>query len=294
MTIEYEMPLYRPPSEAYSLILQATIGCTHNRCAFCVAYQSKKFRVRPEKDLFDEIDWAAEEMPDTRRVFLADGDAFALAPEKMVRILERLYKKFPELERVTAYASPQNFKNRSVDDIRPVRRAGLTMLYFGLESGDDEVLERIDKGATSREMVAACQKAQEAGFDLSVTVILGLAGPQGSKRHAEATARALDQISPKYASALTLMLAPRSPAYPEVYADPDWRVLDPIETLREIRVLLANMHSDGITFRSNHASNYLALKGDLQKDKPKLLQIIDAALNDPDSPLLRPEFLRAL
>lgn len=294
MTIEYEMPLYRPPSEAYSLILQATIGCTHNRCAFCVAYQNKKFRVRSEKDLFLEIDWAAEEMPDTRRVFLADGDAFALSPEKMIRILKRLYEKFPDLERVTAYASPQNFKNRSVDDIRPVHEAGLIMLYFGLESGDDEVLKRIDKGATCDEMVAACQKAQEAGFDLSVTVILGLAGPVGSKRHAELTAKALDRISPRFAAALTLMLAPRRPAYPEVYNHPDWRVLDPIETLREIRVLLDNMHSDGVTFRSNHASNYLALKGDLQKDKQKLLEIIDAALNDPDSPLLRPEFMRAL
>ena len=294
MTIEYEMPLYRPPSEAYSLILQATIGCTHNRCAFCVAYQNKQFRVRPEKDLFAEIDWAAEEMPDTRRVFLADGDAFALSPEKMIRILERLYDKFPGLERVTAYASPQNFRNRSVADIRPVREAGLTMLYFGLESGDDEVLKRIDKGATCDEMVAACQKAQQAGFDLSVTVILGLAAPVGSKRHAELTAKALDRISPRFAAALTLMLAPRRPAYPEVYNHPAWRVLDPIETLREIRVLLDNMHSDGITFRSNHASNYLALKGDLQKDKQKLLEIIDAALNDPDSPLLRPEFLRAL
>jgi radical SAM superfamily enzyme YgiQ (UPF0313 family) len=294
MTIEYEMPLYRPPSEAYSLILQATIGCTHNRCAFCVAYQSKKFRVRPEPELFAEIDWAAQELPDTRRVFLADGDAFALSPKKMVRILERLYRKFPRLERVTAYASPQNFKNRSADDIRPVRRAGLTMLYFGLESGDDEVLKRIDKGATCAEMVAACRKAQEAGFDLSVTVILGLAGPKGSRRHAELTAAALDRIRPKYASALTLMLAPRRPSYPEAYADPGWRVLDPVETLQEIRVLLDNLHADGITFRSNHASNYLALKGDLQRDKQKLLQIIDAALNDPDSPLLRPEFLRAL
>jgi len=294
MTIQYEMPLYRPPSEAYSLILQATIGCTHNRCAFCVAYQSKKFRVRPEKELFAEIDWAAEEMPDTRRVFLADGDAFALSPDKMIRILERLYRKFPELERVTAYASPQNFKSRSIEDIRPVREAGLTMLYFGLESGDDEVLKRIDKGATCDEMVQACQKAQQAGFDLSVTVILGLAGPKGSQRHAELTAKALDRICPKYASALTLMLAPRRPAYPEAYDDPDWRVLDPVETLKEIRVLLDNMHADGITFRSNHASNYLALKGDLQKDKQHLLEIIDAALNDPDSPLLRPEFLRAL
>jgi radical SAM superfamily enzyme YgiQ (UPF0313 family) len=175
-----------------------------------------------------------------------------------------------------------------------VRQAGLTMLYFGLESGDDEVLRRIDKRTTCDQMVEACRKAQQAGFDLSVTVILGLAGPQGSRRHADATARALDRIRPKYASALTLMLAPRSPTYQEVYGDPDWRPLDPIETLQECRTLLAGIQADGITFRSNHASNYLSLKGELQKDRPKLLATIDQALSDPDSPLLRPEFLRAL
>lgn len=292
--IEYDMPLYRPPSEADSLIFQATIGCTHNKCAFCVAYQGKRFRARPERELFTEIDWAADEMPGTRRVFLADGDAMALSPERMVRILERLYRKFPRLERVTAYASPQNLLARTPEQLRPVREAGMTMLYFGLESGDDEVLRRIQKGATCDEMVEACSRAHQAGFDLSVTVILGLAGPKTSERHAVATASALDRITPKYAAALTLMLAPRTPSFEEVYGDPDWRMLDQVEILRECRVLLAHMHADGITFRSNHASNYLALKGNLQRDKQRLLDTIDRVLQDPDSPLLRPEFLRAL
>ncbi|MBW1872304.1 MAG: radical SAM protein [Deltaproteobacteria bacterium] len=291
---EYDMPLYRPPSEAYSLIFQATLGCTHNRCAFCVAYQSKHFRVRPEKELFREIDEAAREMPDTRRVFLADGDAMALAPQRMLRILGRLYDKFPDLERVTSYASPQNLLHHSVKDMQAVHQAGMSMLYFGLESGDDEVLRRIDKGATCDEMVEACKRAHQAGFDLSITVILGAAGPKGSKRHAIATAKALDRIRPKYASALTLMTAPRSPSYEEAYGDPDWRMLDQVEILKECRVLIDNMQADGIIFRSNHASNYLALKGDLQKDKLRLLETIDKTLSDPDSPLLRPEYLRAL
>ncbi len=292
--IEYDMPLYRPPSEARSLIFQATIGCTHNKCAFCVAYQGKRFRARPEKELFAEIDWAASHMPRTRRIFLADGDALALSPRRMTRILERLYSSFAKLERVTCYASPQNLLGKSIEDLKSIHSAGLSMLYFGLESGDDEVLKRIDKGATCEQMVTACGKAHKAKFDLSITVILGAAGPKNSERHARATAAALDRIKPKYASALTLMLAPRRPSYQEVFGDPDWRMLDQREILVECRVLLDNMHADGITFRSNHASNYLALKGDLQKDRRRLLDTIDKVLDDPDSPLLRPEFLRAL
>ncbi|MBN2496148.1 MAG: radical SAM protein [Deltaproteobacteria bacterium] len=290
--IEYDWPLYRPPSEARSLIFQATLGCTHNKCAFCVNYTHKRYRVRPLPELFAEIDRAAERLPDTRRVFLADGDAFALRPERMIRILDRLYRRFERLERVTAYAGPGNFRNRSVEMLRPVRQAGLSMLYFGLESGDDEVLRRARKGYRCDEMVDACLRAQEAGFDLSITVILGLAGPAGSARHAEATARALDRIRPRYAAALTLMLEPKKPSFAEIYGDPDWRMLDQAEILAECRTLIDCMQADGVIFRSNHASNYLALKGDMQRDKQRLLATIDRALADPG--LLRPEWLRGL
>lgn len=292
--IELEQPVYRPPSEARSLILQATIGCSHNRCAFCVAYQDKRFRARRSEEILPEIDWAGRHLPDTRRVFLADGDALVLSAERLVPILERLHERLLRLERVSAYASPQNIMKKKDSELRRIREAGLELLYFGMESGDDEVLRRIQKGATSEQMVTACRRAQQAGFDLSVTVILGLAGPQGSHRHAEATARALDAIRPRWAAALTLMLAPRTPSYPEVYGDPNWRMLDTREVLAECRTLLAAMHADGITFRSNHASNYLALKGELQRDKPRLIELIDRVLEDPDSPYLRPEYLRAL
>ncbi len=292
--IDYDLPLYRPPSEARSLILQVTLGCSHNQCAFCVSYQTKKFRIRKRKDVFDEIDWAAGEFPNTRRIFLADGDAMAMKPERMVEILQRLYSKFPRLERVTSYAGPGNLLTRSAKRLAAVREAGLTMLYFGLESGDDDVLRRIGKGFSCDEMVSACKKARDAGFDLSVTVILGLAGPNGSHGHAQATARALDRIRPKYASALTLMLEPRTPSYEECYGDPDWRPLSPEESLAECRVLLENMNSEGITFRSNHASNYVGLKGELQRDKKRLLETIDLALSDPSSPIRRPEWMRGL
>lgn len=292
--IRYCGDIYRPPSEADSLILQATIGCSHNRCAFCVAYQGKRFRTRREEELLAEIDWAGENLSGVRRVFLADGDAMVLSPARMLKILDRLYRKLPALERVSAYASPQNLAVKSDVDLRRIREAGLQLLYYGLESGDDEVLRRIQKGAEAGEIVNQARRAQEAGFDLSVTVILGLSSPRGSERHARATALCLDLIRPRWAAALTLMLAPRRPSYQEIYGDPDWRPLDPAESLRECRMLLEGMQADGVIFRSNHASNYLALRGELQRDKVRLLQLIDHALADPNSPLLRPEFLRAL
>ncbi len=292
--IQYDWPLYRPPSEADSLIFQATLGCSHNRCAFCVNYREKRFRPRPAAELAAEIAWAARELPDTRRVFLADGDAFVLPTRRLLPLLEGLHRAFPRLERVTAYAGPGNLRNKSDAELRALRAAGLTMLYFGLESGDDEVLRRIDKGHTADAMVATCARLQAAGFDLSVTVILGLAGPQGSARHAEATARALDRIRPRFAAALTLMLEPREPGYAEAYGDPAWRPLGPLEILAECRALIAGMQADGVTFRSNHASNYLALGGELQRDKATLLARIDEVLGDPRARGLRPDWLRAL
>ena len=292
--IQYDGSIYRPPSEAYSLILQATVGCSNNQCAFCVAYQGKRFRIRSEADLFDEIDWAAGEMPQVRRVFLADGDALVLSTDRLLHILEKLYGKLANLERVTLYGSPQNFLKKSSASLSKLRKAGLTMIYYGIESGDDEVLKRIGKGATAEDIVSAGLLAQEAGIDLSVTVILGLGGPGLSTRHAQATSAVLNEIAPRYASALTLMLEPRKPSYQEIFDDPDWRMLDQGEILAECRLLLADIDADGITFRSNHASNYLSLAGDLQRDKQRLLNEIDNVLKDPESPFLRPEHLRRL
>jgi radical SAM superfamily enzyme YgiQ (UPF0313 family) len=292
--IQYEGSIYRPPSEARSLILQATIGCSNNQCAFCVAYQEKRFRVRSEADLFAEIDWVAGAMPEVRRVFLADGDALVLSTDRMLRILEKLYGTLTNLERVTAYGSPQNLLHKSVADLKRLRAAGLTMVYYGVESGDDEILKRIRKGATAEEIIEAGLKSRQAGIDLSATVILGLGGPDLSQRHAEATAGVLNAIAPRYASALTLMVEPRKPGFQEVFDDPNWRALSLTEVLAECRVVLAGIDADGIVFRSNHASNYLSLAGDLQKDKQRLLQMIDDALDDPDSRHIRPEHLRRL
>lgn len=291
--IRYVQPLLRPPSEARSLILQATLGCSHNECAFCVGYRGKKFKARPLEELFAEIRWAGEEWPFVRRVFLADGDALALGTNRLVRILNELRLCLPRLERVSAYAGPDNLRRKTEEELGRLKDAGLGLLYFGAESGDDEVLGRIRKGATRAEMIDLCRKAQGAGCELSMTVILGLGGPRLSRRHAQATGEMLGAISPRYASALTLMLEPRDPPFEEVFDDPAFRELSPLEIVAECKVLLEHLNAQGTTFRSNHASNYLSLAGDLPCDKPRLLAEIDQVLAG-EHGRLRPEFLRGL
>ncbi len=292
--IQYDEPVIRPPSEAYSLILQATLGCTHNRCAFCVTYQNKQFRSRPKEELFKEIDWAGEHLPDVNRVFLGDGDAFALSTDRLLEILSRLKARLPDLARVSAYASPGNFRGKTVDELRRLRDAGLTLAYVGFESGDDEVLRRIDKGHTQDEMVDLFSKPTEAGIKLSATVILGLGGARLSRQHARETARIIDRVKPRYASALTLMLPPREPTFEEAFDDPQWRLLTSKEMVEELRCLVEHVEESGIIFRSNHASNYLALAGTFQKNKAQMLAQLDAALSDPRLSRFRPEFLRGL
>ncbi len=310
LPVKYVEPIYRPPSEAHSLILQVTIGCSNlltrpdpesstghrvkRGCAFCVAYQTKPFKARPHGEVLEEIDAVAKVVPATRRIFLADGDAVVLKTSRLVEILERLYQRFPRLERVTAYAAPRNLLKKSVADLRQIQRAGLTMVYLGIESGDDEILVKVDKRSTAEQMIEGCLKAKEAGIALSLTVILGLGGPRLSKRHAEATAAVISRIKPEYAAALTLMVERRVPSFDQVFDDPEFRLLDVPEALAECRHLIAHLDSEGTVFRSNHASNWLALKGVLNKDRDELLATIDQVLDDPDSPLLRPDYWRAL
>ncbi|MCP4604536.1 MAG: radical SAM protein [Proteobacteria bacterium] len=290
--MRYVEPVIRPPSEADSLIFQATVGCSHNRCAFCFAYRDKRFRARPKDELIAEIDWAGKEMPEIRKVFLGDGDALALSTDRLLEILNHLYSRLTGLRRVTAYASPGNFRRKSIAELKELRQAGLHMVYVGLESGDDEILSRIDKGVTGEEMAALCDRPHEAGIKLFVTAVLGLGGPRLSKRHAEHTARLIDRIKPRFASALTLTLLPNKSSYAKEFGDPEWRLLEPNEFLKECWQLIACIESRGIIFYSNHASNYLPLRGTLQKDKERMLSAIDTALADPT--LLKPEHLRAL
>ncbi len=206
--LQYDEPVFRPPSEADSLILQATLGCSHNKCAFCGMYKMKAFRIRKFEDFQRDVNIVKKEYPEVRRVFLADGDALAIKTGQLQKILRLLYHSFPRLERVTSYANPSNLLHKSEAELQLLREEGLKILYFGVETGDDELLHRINKGATRAEVIEAGRKAVAAGFELSVTVILGLGGKERSEWNAQETATILNEIQPHYIGALTLMLGP--------------------------------------------------------------------------------------
>jgi radical SAM superfamily enzyme YgiQ (UPF0313 family) len=289
--MHYDMPLYRPPSEAGSLIFQVTLGCSHNRCAYCVMYRTKKFRIRPWEDLKSDILEGALYSRDARKIFLADGDALVIDTTHMLQILSFLYEKFPNLERVSAYANPGNILEKSKADLERIQRAGLQMLYFGVESGDDDLLVKIRKGADSEQLIQSARKAMEAGFLLSATVILGIAGKRGTSRHAKETARVCSAINPQYLSALTLMIEDTNRYFFHCLGE-DWEMMDKTEILEELRAMIGHFQLQNCIFRSNHASNYLPIKAIINEDKERLLKEIDGALLNPD--ILRPESLRAL
>ena len=282
-------PIIRPPSEADALILQPTYGCSHNRCAFCVSFRERPFAARPFEDIAAEIDLYARLSPGIRKVFLGDGDPLALSAERLLPVLRRIRERMPAVRRISAYASPKNFRNKSVSDLKQLADNGLTQVYMGFESGDDEVLRRIDKDTSHDEIVDECGRIHEAGIKISAIVILGLGGPALSFQHAENSARLLNETRPRFASALTLVRTQRTPSFEQVFDHPEFRELTPAEILKECRTLIEGVTANGIIFRANHVSNYLALEGTLQKSKPRLLQEIDVALEHVENaPIFRP------
>lgn len=274
----YEGRIFRPPSEAYSLIVQSTIGCSHNRCAFCTMYKEKKFRIRSVDDVLRDLERARGFASSIRRIFFADGDAFMRKSEEQLSISAAVRRIFPECERVSMYASPKSVLIKTDDELKALHDSGIRLLYMGLESGDDELLKRIDKGATADEIVLAGQRAKRAGFAVSLTAILGLAGDEGSAAHARATARAVSLMKPDYFSLLSLMLEPGCPMYDD-YAAGKLKPVGPAAALEECRTMLENTDSEGTVFRANHASNYINLKGTLNKDTPRMLREINRALS---------------
>lgn len=289
--MEYDGPVFRPPSEADSLIIQATLGCSANTCKFCLMYKGKKFRVRPLEDVLADLQWCAGHEPGARKIFLADGDALSVPTGQLLAILKVCYELFPRLERVTSYANPGNLLAKSEDELRLICKAGLSLIYYGIESGDDELLAKVKKQAATEEMVEGCAKAHRAGLEISVTVILGLAGKQGSRRHAELSAALLNRVNPRYIACLMLMLGGFEKTYQKVMGA-DFQFLDKMEFLQELRWLVSGLEVKDSVFRTNHASNYLPLKGDLPRDKQRLLSTIDYGLAHPE--ILRPEQWRAL
>lgn len=293
LPVRYDEPLYRPPSEAGSLILQATIGCSWNRCAFCDMYRGKRFRPRPEQELLTEIRAVGEAWPEARRVFLADGDALTLSTRRLRTILDALHAALPALERVSLYATPANLLAKGADELASLRRAGLQLVYVGAESGDDEVLARVDKGATRDSTVEALRRAGEAGLQRSVMLINGLGGHRHSDRHADASAELLNATQPEYAAVLALTTTPAGARrMHEAFGDEHAEV-DDLGLLRELRRLLAATDLRRTRFRSNHASNLIALAGDLGADRDRLVTELDAVIARHGQPL-RPRRLRGL
>ena len=289
--MRYYGSVYRPPSEARSLIVQVTYGCSHNTCAFCSMYKEKRFRLRPLEEVLEDFHLARQTYRYIDKIFLADGDALIRKASELYVILDTIRELFPECQRVTSYASPSSIRIRTDEELRTLREKGLSMLYMGLESGCDEVLTLMRKGHTAAEIVAMGQKARRAGFALSVTAITGLGGPELMEKHAIETAKAFNAMNPEYIGMLTLMVEPETPLYDWVN-DGSFRLLNQRQVLEETRILMENLDSPGSVFRMNHASNYLVLKGTLNGDQAAMLAEIERA--ERDLSRLRPEHWRGL
>ena len=291
MMLNYDYPLYRPPSEAKSLIFQVTLGCSFNQCSFCDMYRSKEYSERPWEEIKTEIDMMANQLPDTTRIFLADGDALNLQTDNMIKIVKYIYEKFPNLERASCYATPMNLLKKTPEELKKMYEAGLKMMYIGIESGSDIVLKKVTKGATSQTIIKACRKAIDAGFTISCMVILGLGGKTYTKEHIKGTAEVLSTISPQYSAALTLIMEPGvKDEFMTKFGESFIPVSDS-ETLDELEDLVNHIETKNeIVFRANHGSNAYIIKGTFPQDKQTMLEKISWMKQHPET--VRPQGLR--
>lgn len=279
--IYYDEPLYRPPAEANSIIIQATLGCSFNKCSFCTMYETKEYKQRPLDEVFADIDTMSRYYPESRKMFLADGDALALPTETLCKILDYAYLKFKKLRRVSIYASAFNINDKTLDELKLLRQKGLSLIYYGIESGSFEVLKKIKKPISQKKMIDSLNKANEADIKTSVTVILGLAGEEYSREHILETAKLLNQVEVTYLSTLQLMLHSHTKEKFEKNFGGEFVELDDIEMLKEQKLFIENLDvKNCVIFRSNHVSNALPLKGTLPKDKNNLLNTLNIIINN--------------
>lgn len=291
--MRYEGNIYRPPGEWQSYLLQATVGCTHNKCTFCGMYKDKKFHVRPMKEILEDIAMAkAYYNGKVDKVFICDGDAIVMRQEQLLQILEALYAAFPSLRQVTVYAGPRSTMTKTPEQLKQLRQAGLTRAYLGVETGWNELLQNINKGANAEQMLEAGIRLRDAGIDLWVMIILGLAGPgEPSRRHIKETVNMMNQMKPRHLSALTLIPEQGTQLYQDI-KEGRFQLIGAEESLMETRMLLEGLQVSPLHFTSNHASNYLPLNGSLPEDRERFLQLIDQALDGKGH--IRSEFSRAL
>ncbi|MGQ0771589.1 MAG: radical SAM protein [Nitrososphaerota archaeon] len=291
MMLNYDYPLYRPPSEAHSLIFQVTLGCSFNECSFCDMYRSKQYAERPWDEVKAEIDIMSKSLPETTRIFLADGDALNLGTEYMQKIVKYLYEKFPSLERVSCYAMPMNVLKKTPEELKTLHDVGLNMFYLGIESGSDLILKKVTKGATSATIIRACKKAMDAGYTLSCMIILGLGGKTHSKEHISGTAQVINATAPHYVGALTLYLENGiKDEFLTKFGEPFIPVND-AESLDELADLINQIDvKDQVIFRANHGSNAYTIKGTFPQDKQMMMDKITWMRQHPE--VVRPQGLR--
>lgn len=289
--MRYEGKIFRPPSEAHSLIIQATIGCSHNKCTFCSMYKEDQFRIKKTEEIIEDINSARLQYRNINRVFLADGDALMIKTGELVKILHYIKNIIPECERIGIYASPKSIMTKSVEELKTLKAAGLSITYLGLESGSDEILEDINKGATVGEIIREANKLKDANILLSVTLISGLGGKEKWKLHATESSKAINQINPDYLGLLTLMIEPGTMLFDDVN-NGVFQLLSPEDVALETLVLLENLDVEGCIFRSNHASNYISLKGTLNHDKERMIKELKQAIDGEVG--FKDEYLRGL
>ena len=292
MTVyEYDYPLYRPPSEAYSLIIQATLGCSQNKCTFCSMYKSKKFTIKLLEQIKKEIDFFRIYVKKAERIFLADGDALIMPMKILKEIFIYINEKFPEAERISLYGSPKSILLKTPEELLELKNLGLGFIYLGVESGSDKILSSVKKGVSREEIIAAGKKVKKVGIPLSVTAIAGLGGKENSIEHAVETASLISEINPDYFGVLTLMLEEGTELLEE-YKKGNFIPLSSSEILEETKLMIKNINvKEKCIFRSNHASNYVSLKGTLPYEKENILKTIDSALENNE---IKSEFLRRL
>jgi radical SAM superfamily enzyme YgiQ (UPF0313 family) len=293
--IPYIEPVFRPPSEARSLILQVTNGCSWNRCTFCEMYTQpqKKFRLKAQADIEKELAAVAHSGVPVRRIFLADGDAMTLSFRRLQAILAAIQRYLPEVQRISSYCLPRNLKNKTVEELTALRELGLELFYVGCESGDDLVLERVNKGETFESSLAALGKIKASGGKSSVMILNGMGGRRYSEQHAVNSARLMNEAQPEYLSTLVVCFPQGSERY-EAGFQGEYEPLDQAGLFQEMYWLLDTLELERTIFRSDHASNYLILKGILNRDKGRLLSTVRQALERPGAVPLRPEWMRGL
>jgi len=289
--LNYDAPLYRPPSEAKSLIFQVTLGCSFNECSFCDMYRSKEYAERSWEEVKGEIDLMAKSLPDTTRIFLADGDALNLSTDYMIQIVEYIYQKFPNLERISCYAMPMNLLKKTPEELSMMNKAGLDRLYLGIETGNDIILKKVTKGATQNTMIKACNKAKDAGYSLSCMVILGLGGIKYTKENAVDTAKVINAVQPDYVGALTLYLENGIKNEFLTKFEGEFERLTDSQAIDELEQLISEIDvTDEIVFRANHGSNAYNIGGTFPQDKQEMLEKITWMKKHPE--VVRPQGLR--